>query len=434
MMRWTALLAALVACQNPAPVEVPTPTAAASIENVILVTIDTLRADMLGVHGGPAQTPHLDDLAQNGLWFEHCISASMLTNPSHASLLTSLYPQDHGVYDNQHGIAQGLPTLATHLKAKGFHTASVVGFPHLNPEVSNLGQGFDQIVRAASKGRRAAQTTSEGLRLLAQRPKNKPFFAWMHYIDPHAPYDPPISQYLRNINWKHDAPMSDVIKAAPGFQRNNPWFAGAFAKHKNAKELVQRYIAEIESTDTGIGLLIAGLKSQGLWDTTALFVTSDHGENLGERDLFFHHGALYDETVHVPCLGHAPGVSKKIDQLVRTVDIAPTLLGLVNVAPWENMRGVDLTSRDPEPLAFSEHMLGQQIAVRSNRGTLIRHLVTTNQFPTYLIQKGTNEFVGQPRRELAGVLDAHMATGWRLAASAARDQDQESLRELGYLE
>lgn len=427
------------------------------VRHVILVTIDTLRADQLGVHGGPAQTPVLDALARSGWWFRNCISASMLTNPSHASIMTSLYPRDHGVFDNQSGIASGVPTLAQAAAEAGASTGAVIGFPHLNPNVSNLGQGFEKVVRATRAERRAPRTSRVALDLLdtlrAERP-HEPVFMWVHYVDPHAPYEPPPSHPPDPVTQPHPTPLHIARRAAPGFQRHNAWFADAFGRYDSVEALIHRYVAEIEATDSGLGELVAGLRQRGLAANTAVVVTSDHGENLGERNLFFHHGGLYRQTVHVPLIvgfpdGEPVAGPRRVDGLVETVDIAPMVLELLGAQPWTPMRGRNPTVAFEQRgtfrrVAHSEHMLAQQVAVRTRRTTLIRHRKTSAQFPTYPFEAGRTEWVvnadapkidtASERSVLAEALQRYLVAGLAMQARPAVNQDRESLRALGYIE
>ena len=135
---------------KPAATEVPNqPKAPVDPLNVILITADTMRGDVSSLDGGPVSMPNLHALAQNGWHFRNSYSNSMLTTPSHVSLMTSLYPRDHGIYDNQGGIDDDATTLAESLQNAGYFTAAVIGFPHLNPNVSNLGQGFEKIIPAS---------------------------------------------------------------------------------------------------------------------------------------------------------------------------------------------------------------------------------------------------------------------------------------------
>lgn len=429
--------------------------AAQRVDNVILITIDTLRADVLGTYGGAARTPVLDRLAARGWTFERCFSASMLTNPSHASIMTSLYPRDHGVYDNESGIADNAPTLAAALKRHGMRTAAIIGFPHLNPGVANLGQGFDTVVEATRKERRAGETAARALELLDHTVNGERFFMWVHIVDPHSPYEPPDDHPPRPVGSGKATPLSVARRAAPGFQRNNPWFQRAFAEYGTVEQLVRRYVAEVEATDAGIGTLVGGLEARGLLDETALLITSDHGENLGEHQLFFHHGGLYRETVHVPLIIVAPGTTAaRVSGLVGTVDIAPTILELSGASRWQPMRGRSLVpvangEQPPRTYVFSEHMLEQQVAVRSAAGTLIVHRKSTRQFPTYRFVTGMREAYdtrvdppesvrlpagGPLAEELSLALRGFLDSGLQLAARPAAAQDRESLRALGYVE
>ena len=422
-------------------------------DSVVLVTIDTLRADALGVHGGPAHTPVLDRLARTGWDFLRCFSASMLTNPSHASIMTSLYARDHGVYDNESGLRPEARTLAAALQRHRMRTVAVIGFPHLNPAISNLGQGFDKVVLASSVERRALSTTAVALAALDESAPSDPFFLWVHYTDPHAPYEPPDGAKLPAVEGR--TPMASARRAAPGFQRHHPWFRQVFAREKTVEALAARYYAEVEAADMGLGALLAGLESRGRLGRTAVVATADHGENLGEHQLYFHHGGLYRETVHVPLLIYAPGLEPlQIRGLVETVDIAPTILALVGAPFWEPMRGHSLLEvgrglRLPRTVAFSEHMLGQLAAVRSDAGTLIVHRVSSNQFPTYELTAGRLEYYdlrvdpderralaadGEEAQALITQLERLLGPRTELAARRATVADRENLRALGYLE
>lgn len=422
--------------------------------NVILITIDTLRADVLESYGGPARSNHLSALARHGWQFDACTSASMLTNPSHASIMTSLYLRDHGVYDNESGISPEVKTLAETLSRRGLQTAALIGFPHLNPNVSNLGKGFERVIKASRSERQALETSKRALSLIDELEGDSPFFLWVHYVDPHAPYDPPKEHLPRAWPGKPDRAMHHARNVSPGFQRKNPWFAKEFSQAKRTSELVSRYVAEVEATDQAIGFFRAGLKRRGLDGSTALVITSDHGENLGEQDLFFHHGGLYPQTTHVPLLVSVPGMKPaRIPELVATVDIAPTILELLNAPRWEPMRGQDLTPvalgmHPGRQFVFSEHMNAQLVSVQSQERLMIVHRKSTGQFPSYRFVAGNSELFERSNEgwqavnenepafslELKQALDGYLGAGLRLSARPAMDQDRESLRALGYIE
>jgi len=423
--------------------------------NVILITADTMRGDVSALDGGPVQMPNLASMAQEGWHFKNTYSNSMLTTPSHISLMTSLYPRDHGVYHNQGGVHDGVSTLSEKLNQAGYFTAAVIGFPHLNPNVSNLGQGFNEILPATGKQRTATQTVDEGLKILAKRPTEKPFFVWLHMVDPHSPYE----SYQPGEHREHllapSVPMSRAIKAAPGFQKNNPWFKQAFKTHSETRPLLEFYNDEILEVDAGLGKLRLALKQQKLWNNTVIIFTSDHGENLGEHELYFHHGGLYEEAVKIPLVIRIPGEAKlTIPSLAQTVDIAPTIMGILKLPIWDGVRGIDLAAmvhgEIPEnQYVFSEHLYAQLAAVRSLTHTLIFHRKSTQQFPSYPIEKDTYEFFNRPASSqakpllsntdpaaiaLKKVLNSYLSTSTSLTPKKARNQDMDSLKTLGYIE
>ena len=421
----------------------PPAAAAQTPRNAILITVDTLRADVLGYHGGPAQTPYLDNLAKHSWNFSRCIAASMLTNPAHASIMTSLYLHDHNVYDNDSGIADHVPTLAAALQAQGWHTGALINFGHLNPQVSNLGQGFAQVVNAGKLERRALQTTEAALQLIDQLPE--PFFVWLHYTDPHAPYEPGTHAALRPWGSEPGASMAHVAHWAPKFQRDNPWFQRVFRTYSSTSALASRYMAEVENVDAALGALAQGLQSRRLSDRTALVITADHGENFGEHALYFHHGGLYDSTVHVPLLVHVPNtLPAALTGQVASVDIAPTLLDLLGVPAWKPMRGSSLRpyasgQGAARPYTFSEHMFGQQSAVRSATGTLIVHQKNSRQFPSYPFRQGRREVLPQDLDSdavsaLNEALQAYMSAPSSYVARPGPPGNREALRSLGYTE
>jgi choline-sulfatase len=423
------------------------------IDSVVLVTIDTLRADALGVYGGPARTPTIDKLGRDGWLFERCVSASMLTNPAHASLMTSLYLRDHGVYDNESGVREEARTLAVSLKRHGLRTAAVIGFLHLNPEVSNLGLGFDKVVRATATERTATEAAESALQALDEVAPGGPFFLWVHMTDPHAPYDPDESLPLPALASK--TPMAEAARAAPRFQRQNPWFAKAFQKYRFTEELSQRYFGEVEAADAGVAHLLEGLAQRNRLGRTAVIVTADHGENLGEHHLFFHHGGLYRETVMVPLIVSVPGMpAARIGGLVQSVDVAPTALDLVGAPFWEPMRGMSLVPvalgrKQPRAVAFAEHQLGQEAAVYTLTGSLILQRKSSKQFPSYPIVANHEELydlVVDPNQtqplaadhplaaELRRQLWRYIGTGPEILGRKAEHLDRHALRTLGYIE
>lgn len=423
--------------------------------HVILITADTMRGDVSSVDGGPVVMTNLQSLADEGWHFQNAYANSMLTTPSHVSIMTSLYPRDHGVYHNQEGVESSVPTLAQELKANGYHTAAVIGFKHLNPNVSNLGQGFSAITQALAKVRTALDTVEEGLKLLEARPADKPVFLWLHMVDPHSPYEALHDGQHREKLLTPSVAMKRAVQSAPGFQRTNPWFKRTFEAYGETRPLLEHYNDEVLEVDLGLGKLRLGLEKAGMWENTAIVFTSDHGENLGEHELYFHHGGLYEEAVKVPLVIRVPGEkAKTYGGLAQGVDIAPTVMGLVGETMWESGRGRDLGAviRSEIPgnrFVFSEHLYGQMAALRSAEHTYILHRKSTKQFPSYPIREGHQEFyhrsvdpkesnalplTGPVARKMRHVLTTYLRTGPIHAAKPAQNQDIESLKALGYVE
>lgn len=280
--------------------------AAAAPPNLLLVTIDTLRADRLRCYGyGAIETPATDRLAREGVLLEDAVVQVPQTRPSHASILTGREPYEHGVRDNfSPPMQRSLPTLATILKTRGFETAAFIGAFPLAAS-SGLGSGFDlyddRLTPSQGPGgaflaqRRGAEVVDSALRWL-KRDRTRPFFAWVHLYDPHTPYDPP----------------------APYERR----YAGRL------------YDGEVAYADAQVGRLLAWLDEKALAARTLVVVTSDHGEGLGEHGEDEHLMFVYDSTLKVPLLVSWPGVlpaGRRIAGQFRSVDLLPTILDLMRI-------------------------------------------------------------------------------------------------------
>ena len=299
--------------------------------NLLLVTLDTTRADHLGSYGDAgAHTPHFDALAEEGVRFDQAWTAAPITAPAHATLLTGRYPVAHGVRDN--GLFALPPrevTLAERLSAAGWVTGAAVG---AFPLAARFGfdQGFawydDRVGprfgpspaggRLFFDERPAGAVNEAALRWLEERARD-PFFLWLHYYDPHQPLAPP-------------APWNQLFAADP-------------------------YAGEIAYADESFGTIVARLRELGVWDRTLVVVTADHGEGIGEHEEATHSLLLYEGTLRVPLIVRVPGGSKGrvVAEPVSTVDVTPTVLELLGVALPEGLHGVSLvpamTGQAPPP-------------------------------------------------------------------------------------
>jgi arylsulfatase A-like enzyme/Flp pilus assembly protein TadD len=286
-------------------------------QNVLLVTIDTLRADALSAYGGPAQTPNLDRLASHGARFTFAHSHTVVTLPSHTSILSGLLPYEHGMRDNSgFRVRPGTPTLATRLKARGFTTGAFVGGFPLTKRFG-LTPGFDvyddqmpetrSALEAAMPERRADLVVARALDWIGRQPTR--FFAWVHVFDPHSPYKPP----------------DDLA----------------------AQYRAQPYYGEVAFVDRALGPLLDRLAA--LPRPTLVIVTADHGESLGEHGELTHGMFAYEATLHVPLIvaridpGRASATAGRvIDAPVRHIDIVPTVLDAVGADADPRLLGSSL--------------------------------------------------------------------------------------------
>jgi arylsulfatase A-like enzyme/Flp pilus assembly protein TadD len=301
--------------------------------NVLLITMDTTRADHLPAYGyTQVKTPNLDQLAAKSFIFEDAISHAPLTLPSHTSILTGLLPVSHGVRDNGgYFLDPKEITLAELLKKNGYATAAFISAFVLDSRWG-LNQGFDfyfdhfnlaefQDVNTRDIQRRGDETEGEAENWL-QKNKSRRFFSWVHLYDPHDPYNPP-----------------------------EP-YKTTYAGHL--------YDGEIAFTDDVIGKLFRKLKELGVNDRTIIIVTGDHGESLGQHHEATHAMFIYNSTQHVPLFIFIPGKkNERIRATVRHIDIAPTILALLGLEIPKTMQGASLiplmnqTEKSKRP-AFSE--------------------------------------------------------------------------------
>ena len=328
-----ASLLLTTACNRNATDRIP------DIRNVILVTLDTVRADHLGCYGYPGNpTPTIDRLAREGVKFDMAISQAAVTPVSHASILSGRNPQGHGlrVLHAQTGyrIRDTVPTLATILQASGWNTAAFLSAFTVS-EHFGLQQGFDvfdtglstapsELIAPNQKGfwiwdvgsnqRRSDATTDKALEWLQE--VQEPYFLWMHYWDPHDPLILPPDEVMDRF-----PPAGDT---------------------KEQKKIAV-YDSEIYFVDLQLQRLFAALEASGQEDSTMVVLTADHGQGLGEHDWWLHR-LLYQEQLHIPLIVKIPGGPSGVTvrALVRSIDIFPTVLQTLGVAVPPDIDGEDL--------------------------------------------------------------------------------------------
>ena len=338
--------------------------------NVILITIDTVRADHLGCYGATdLKTPTLDGLARDGILFERAISQVPLTWPSHAAILTGTYPFQNGVQDfTGQPLDPRFRSVAQVFKQQGYATGAVVSAFVLDRSWG-LSRGFDfyddafsaETFRRKDIGlvdRRAGESVAHAISWL-QKPARRPFFFWLHLYDPHSPYDPP-------------EPFRTQYRSHP-------------------------YDGEIAYADHELGRLIAWLKQNRLYDRTAIVVLSDHGESLGEHGEKEHGFFVYNSTVHIPLIVKPPAGSgfrpSRVSAPVETVAVAPTLTRLAGMKdesqkqfPYPGLLGNKAESEDA---AYSESFYA---------------FSSFGWSPLHALQTSRYHYIEAPTRELYDVI------------------------------
>jgi len=314
--------------------------------NIVFITIDTLRADRLGMYGYFRDTsPILDALASESILFERCFAPMATTYPSHLSLFTGTYPNETGAIANvgDRGKAfqptNRLRTLAQLLRDEGYRTAAFVSAAPLK-RYSGLDAGFDVFTQPEGHSRRAQDTNADVFDWLDTTDEQH-FFLWVHYFDPHWPYAPL-------------PPFSDKFHSGPELTAylEERSFAPADDKAMATEIANNYYDAEISYVDEQIGKLLDALRSRGNdWENTIIVVLSDHGEGLGQHGEL-QHGSVWNEQLHVVLFmripGHAPA---RIDRLMSVADVVPTLMGLTGLPVEDAFRrqasGLDRLSNQP---------------------------------------------------------------------------------------
>ena len=413
--------------------------------NIILITLDTVRADRMGFLGSKrGLTPNLDALARQSAVFTRAYSQVPLTTPSHATILTGTYPQFHQVSDFQVPLAQELPYAPAVLQAHGYRTAAFVGAMVLDPG-SEFAPGFDRGFDVYDAGfrmrhhgedryhtteRRGGEVVAHALAWLNQNQSKQhpkvPFFLWVHLYDAHHPYDPP-------------QPYKTKYASAP-------------------------YDGEIAYVDATVGKLLSQLRVRGLYDGALIAVMADHGEALGEHGEDTHGIFLYDETIRVPLMIKLPGEAgkpaagkqssgKRIETRVGLVDVLPTILEAVGVAVPQTVQGqslLDMMRATPQPMPADRPAYAEtDYPHRAYRWSALRALRTGKYLYIQAPRQELYDQSADPKAEhdlsaasaavtstLAGQLDAFRqktSNSHEAPKTAVDPAAQEKLAALGYM-
>ena len=314
---------------------------------LLLVSVDTLRADRLGTYGYPRPTsPEIDALAAAGTAFTRASASSPWTIPSHMSLMTGLYPHRHGVTAEQLRLPEDIATLASLLREGGFRTRAVVSSIHLTSG-TDFPRGFERLDYVSEwdldKGARllrnpGPEVTREALAALDEL-ADEPFFLFLHYYDVHSDYSP-AKRFRKGL-----------VDAYTGKADGSTPLLSAFRKGKvrigerGRRHLSQLYDAEIRQLDAQLGRVLRHLDETGMADSTLVILTADHGEEFFEHGSVLHGRSYFEEVIRVPLLLRGPGVPAGLrsDNLASLVDVLPTALGLLGLPIPDAVQGMDLS-------------------------------------------------------------------------------------------
>jgi len=453
--------------------------------NVLLITIDTLRADHVGTFGYPVKTsPQIDSLASRGITFTNCMAQWPKTWPSMASLLTGAYPKTTGMRYKHSYMPSSLTLLSHIFRSAHYKTGAVVSNFHIG-KTYGFHQGFDFFLESWEKKWKeekeqkvfinkrpkvknytnATIVTDQALSWLDNLESRDKFFLWLHYMDPHGPYRPPKkyeSYFLNSPSYP-----SHIIdrKNIPKYQRHHNEKTGKIIV--NIDHYIRRYDQSIRYNDDEIGRLLERMSTRGQLKNTVIVLTADHGESLGEHNCYFRHGIFsYQASAHVPLVILYPNKLPKrlrITHPVGLIDVAPTLLELAHLTIPDQFEGQSLLYlvKDPSGKTFRKAVFMEsgrnpkkpQLTIRSGPWKLID-----------VLNKKTRRLMGGAKRylfnidkdpgETKNLIDQHAALTKKLSrelwqwykpkspgpkeeekidVNSFKKEEKEMLRSLGYL-
>ncbi len=304
-------------------------------KRIIMISVDTLRADHLSCYGYPIKTsPEIDKIASDGILFSRCFTLTPLTAPAFSTVLTSLPSYKHGAKRNGLSIYNRIKTLPYYLKTENYYSGAFVSNWPLRKKLSRLHTHFNEYKEVFTKKRwlgiinpegDAKQVTKLALNWISKNQEKK-FFLWVHYSEPHAPYK-------KHKKFLHKHRKFDKSVYPPGTRLKK----------------IKNYDSEISYTDYFIGKLINELKNKKLYKSSMIIFLSDHGESFGEHNYLKHGRRLYNSTLHVPLIIKFPEnryKASKVSTIVSLLDIAPTILNKLNIKVPDIMQGENLFSKN----------------------------------------------------------------------------------------
>jgi arylsulfatase A-like enzyme len=439
--------------------------------NIVLITLDTTRADRLGAYGYAGGTsPNLDRFAERAVVYDRAYATSSWTLPTHASLFTGLLPMQHGAQSVPKGsnrslgygvrpLDESFATLAELLVEAGYQTGAVVGGPALRSELG-LAQGFqfddDELssLRARAKGKRGVEVADTAVDLV-RRFGAGPYFLFVNFFDPHAPYDPP-APHNRGLDDPDEIDdRGTLIEQLIAGEAPRPVSQYSESQLEWIRRMLAGYDAEIRYMDVQLGRLLEGIAASPRADETLIVITSDHGESFGEHFYVSHGAHLYEHNVRVPLLIRTPGTSAatRVDAPVQSHRLFATLLGAAGVPVPEGVDARDLASPAGDIVfqvqrseltvrMFGEFFDRDLVAVQSWPYKLV--VATTGERELFHLERDPEELhdiaADEPElvRRLAAKLNAtaesHPARFSEESRAELRPATEEALRALGYID
>jgi len=397
---------------------VPAPGAAGR-PNVLIYTIDTLRADHASVYGYTRNTtPFLKKLGASGIVFEDCQAQATWTKPSVASMMTSLYSFTHGIVGDADTIPAGATTIAEQLRSTGYVTAGIVASPYVG-RATGLERGFDYLLESPIILRRHNETKerdtdSEALNEVVfhwlDQHHEEPFFLYAHSTDPHAPYNPPppfdsaFAKPSESAEFRRDFYSFRLEKGYGGGMVLSPAMAAkeGISPDRFIHQAIDRYDGEIQHNDRSLELLVGKLKQLGLLENTIVIVVSDHGEEFFDHGWTAHGQSVYQELTHAVFVMSCPRllpVARRISEPVQLIDVMPTVMEMVGLKPPPIIEGQSLL-----PLALGRSFERRGLVV-SNKFAAPHPigLVPENQVDSFAIVDSKWKFIYRNKAAKVGI-------------------------------
>ena len=420
--------------------------------SIILISVDTLRADHLGCYGYHRKTsPSVDAFAGESMLFSRCFAQAPITRPSCGTIVSGYYPHELKVFKNNDKLPAPVTTVAELLREEGYRTIGVVSNFMLH-RGAGFEQGFDyyddkmdemELVRRIPE-RIAEKTTDAAINLLRLHHRNR-FFLWIHYQDPHGPYTPrpPCdAMFAAGSNGDRELPVNETVSGMGGIPSYQDLDGIRSYNH-----YVAQYDGEIRYFDEHFGRLVAELKALGLYDNSVIIFTADHGEGMGEHDYYFAHGEyVYNSLIHVPLIiRHGAREAGIREDYAQLADIVPTILGAAGITADGTLHGSDLLEGTPGDRHILSEMPGKYSIIEG--GLKLVHHAEANEYLLFDLANDPDERINllddaayaDRLNSMAAAMVEHLrqdVLGDRVRRNTQRltREEKEKLKALGYVQ